>query len=101
MSARDRINNVMALLRPVGDRPPKELPDEDAQWIEERMARVANSQGRSQDFEDILLAGMTPGEERAFCLGVRAGKHQSALVVLQMIREFGPKVAKELDPYIK
>lgn len=100
MSTRDKINTMLALLRPV-DRAPKELPDEDAQWVEERMAAVANSQGRPQDFEDILLAGMTPGEERAFCLGVRAGKHQSALVVLQMIREFGPKMAKELDPYIR
>ena len=100
MTIQDKINNVMALLRPV-DRLPKKLLDEDAAWIDERMAAVANSQGRSQDFEDILLAGMTPGEERAFCLGVRAGYHQSALVVLQMIREFGPNVARKLDPYIK
>jgi len=100
MTIQDKINNVMALLRPV-DRPPKKLLDEDETWIAGRMAAVANSQGRSQDFEDILLAGMTPGEERAFCLGVRAGYHQSALVVLQMIREFGPTVARKLDPYIK
>jgi hypothetical protein len=100
MSIQDKIDTMLELLRPVS-RPPKELPDDDAAWINERMAAVANSQGRSQDFEDILLAGMTPGEERAFCLGVRAGYHQAALVVLQMVREFGPAVAKKLDPYIK
>ncbi len=100
MSFRDMLIEKIKQHYPM-ERSQKVIPDEDAVWIEERMAAVANSQGRSQDFEDILLAGMTPGEERAFCLGVRAGKHQSALVVLQMIREFGPKMALELDPYIK
>jgi hypothetical protein len=97
MSFQDKLNAAIDANRPAT----MELPDEDAAWVEDRMTRMANSAGRMEDLETILLAGMTPGEERAFCLGVRSGKHWAAILVLQAVREFGPEVAKTLDPYIK
>lgn len=100
MSFQDKFNELYEANKPA-EQNTTELPDKDAQWVEERMAKMANSAGTVKDLETILLVGMTPGEQRAFCLGVRAGKHWAAILVMQMVREFGLSVAKTLDPYMK
>ena len=100
MSFQDKLNKIHDANKPA-EQNTMELPDKDAQWVEERMAKMANSAGTVKDLETILLVGMTPGEQRAFCLGVRAGKHWAAILVMQMVREFGLSVAKTLDPYMK
>ena len=100
MTFQDKLNAAIYVNKPA-EQATISLPDEDAQWVEDRMARMANSAGSMEDLETILLAGMSPTEERAFCLGVRVGKHWAAILVMQMVRNFGPEMAKALDPYIK
>ena len=75
--------------------------DADEAWIEERMLQLANSKESTDDYERILLRDMTEGEQRAFCLGVRAGKHQAAQVVFNMSADHARATALAIDPYIK
>lgn len=75
--------------------------DADEAWIEKRMRQLANSKESTEDYKRILLSGMTEGEQRAFCLGVRAGKHQAAQVVFNMSADHARATALAIDPYIK
>jgi len=77
----------------------KELSDED--WINDRMKRLVASQESTDDFNNILLKGMTKTEMRAFCLGVRAGKHASARTVLDELSKKAMETALVIDPFIK
>ena len=80
---------------------PEASIDADEEWIEKKMQQLANSKESAEDYERILLNDMTKGEQRAFCLGVRAGKHQAAQVVFNMSADHARATALVIDPYIK
>jgi len=80
---------------------PEASIDVDEEWIEKKMQQLANSKESAEDYERILLNDMTKGEQRAFCLGVRAGKHQAAQVVFNMSADHARATALVIDPYIK
>lgn len=73
----------------------------DEKWINLRMRAMADSTGSPEELEEILLKGMDHNEIRAFCLGVRAGKHNAALTFINMSATNAKSIAKEIDPYTK
>lgn len=78
-----------------------EVPiDADEAWIAERMQQLARSKESVEDYEH-LLSDMTDAEKRAFCLGVRAGKHQAAQIVFNMSADHARATALVIDPYIE
>lgn len=77
-------------------------PDQaDEDWINDRMIRLVTSKETPGDVEKILLQGMTATEERAFCLGVRAGKHASARILMNSLNTKVMETILEVDPYMK
>ena len=86
-------------MEPTNPESEKELSDED--WITDRMTRLAASKETPQDVEKILLEGMTANEQRAFCLGVRAGKHASARILMDGLNKKVMETILEVDPYMK
>ena len=81
---------------------PENIRDKnDEDWITDRMTRLVASKETPQDVEKILLEGMTAGEERAFCLGVRAGKHASARILMDGLNRKVMETIMEIDPYMK
>ena len=86
-------------MEPTNPESEKELSDED--WINDRMKRLVASQESTDDFNNILLKGMTRTEMRAFCLGVKAGKHASARTVLDELSKKAMETALVIDPFIK
>ncbi len=83
----------------VGQVQAREVDDET--WINDRMLKMADSDGTPEELAEILLEGMTPTEQRAFCLGVRAGKHNAASVFLTSSGRIVKEIAKEIDPYMR
>lgn len=73
----------------------------DENWINDRMTRLVESKETPGDAEKILLQGMTATEERAFCLGVRAGKHASARILMDGLNKKVMETILEVDPYMK
>lgn len=73
----------------------------DEKWINIRMQKVADSQGSPDELEEILLKDMTHNEIRAFCLGVRAGKHNAALTFLNESASTARELARKIDEYMK
>ncbi len=90
--------------------PPQSLPPsdegqdsqvDDETWVNNRMQKMADSKGTPEELASILLEGMTPKEQRAFCLGVRAGKHNAASTFLTASGKIVREIAKEIDPYMR
>jgi hypothetical protein len=84
--------------------PPENQSSQDEQdeaWINDRMARLVASPETPEDIQKILLEGLTESEMRAFCLGVRAGKHASARILMDGLKTKMMETILEVDPYMK
>lgn len=75
--------------------------DSDEEWINDRMKRLVETEETTDDIQDILLEGMSDSEIRAFCLGVRAGKHASARLLVINLSDIVNNVVMTIDPYRK
>jgi hypothetical protein len=74
---------------------------DDAEYINDRMERFANSSNSQSDVKSILVEDMGELELRAFALGVRAGKHWAASHLMMKLSSIGREIAEDMDPYIK
>jgi len=97
----DWADKIRLLISPKVVSNPKAITDDDEVWINDRMNRLAATKETSSDIERILLEGMSEGEIRAFCLGVRAGKHASARLLVANLSDVVNNVVIAIDPYRK